>query len=343
MHSKKIIIAIVLLVSLVVIALLWLRGDREDRDVTTLHLYGNIDIREAQLTFNSSEHIAEIRVQEGDRVTRGQLLARLDTELLNAQLAEANAALSTQQQVVAKFEAGSRPEEILKGRAELEAARARARAAVDSHQRIARLLKKKLSSPEDVENAKSLADAFVAQAEAAKQALALLEAGPRKEDIAGERGQLLRREAALAVAQQRLEDANLYAPANGVIRNRILEIGDMASPQKPVLTLAFIDPVWVRTYLPEPALGQIALGAKALIHTDSFPDKDYVGWVGFISPTAEFTPKNIETPELRTHLVYSARVYACNPQGELRLGMPVSVTITRNQTLTDDNSNHCGQ
>jgi HlyD family secretion protein len=98
-----------------------------------------------------------------------------------------------------------------------------------------------------------------------------------------------------------------------------------------VLTLAIVDPVWVRTWLPEPDLGKVAPGMKAEIRSDSYPEKAYKGWVGFISPTAEFTPKNVESPELRTRLVYQLRVFACNPAAELRLGMPVTVTIPLDQ------------
>jgi HlyD family secretion protein len=343
MQKKKIIIVIVALVLVVIFTVLWWRGDHQASNGTTLRLYGNVDIREVQLAFNNSEHIAEIRVQEGDRVTTGQLLATLHTELLDAQLAEAKANFQVQQQVVARLEAGSRPQEIRKGEAELAAARARATSAADSYMRLERLLKKKLASPEDVENMRSLADAAKAQMDAAEQGLALLNAGPRKEEIAAAQAQLAAREAGVVLAAQQLENANLYAPADGVIRNRILQPGDMAFPQTPVLSLAFIDPVWVRAYLPEPALGQVASGAKAFIHTDSYPDKRYAGWVGYISPTAEFTPKNVQTPELRTRLVYSMRVYACNPQGELRLGMPVTVTIAPGQKLQDDTANNCGE
>lgn len=341
MQKKKIIAAIVPLIFIAIIAMFWWQRDRDGSDESTLHLYGNVDIREAQLAFNSSEHVFEIRVQEGDRVTKGQLLARLHTELLDAQLAEAEAALRAQQHTLAKLEAGSRPEEIRKGQAEFNATRATAKSTSDSYNRIARLLEKKMASPEDVENAYSLADAAKAQMEASKQALALLQAGPRKEDIAVARAQLAATEARLDLAQQQLENSNLYAPADGIIRKRILEPGDMAFPQTPVLTLAFIDPVWVRAYLPESMMGRVALGAKALISTDSYPDKTYEGWVGYISPSAEFTPKSVQTPELRTRLVYSVRIYACNPQEELRLGMPATVTIEFDQTLPDATANHC--
>jgi len=304
MQKKKVVIPLVLLMLSAGVAGFWWQNDQQETDSTTLQLYGNVDIREAQLAFNGSDHIAEIRVQEGDRVTRGQLLGRLRTELLEAQLAEAQATLTAQEQVVAKLEAGSRPEEIRKGQAELNAALARAKSTRSSYQRIARLLDKEMVSPEDVENAQSLAEAAAAQVEVARETLALLKAGPRKEDIAIARAELAARQATLALAMQRLKNANLYAPSDGIIRNRILEPGDMASPQTPVLTLAYIDPVWVRAYLPEPALGQVALGAKATIHTDSYPDKSYTGWVGYISPSAEFTPKTVQTPELRTRLVY---------------------------------------
>ncbi len=311
-------------------------------DDQQLSLYGNIDIREAQLAFNGSEHVAEILVQEGDRVKRGQLLARLHTEILEAQQAEAEAALEAQQQVLARLKAGSRPEEIRKARAELQAAEAQAKAAHDSYRRVAKLLERKLASPQDEEQARSQADAAAAQVKAVQATLALLKAGARKEDIAAARAQLAARAAALSQAQQRLADASLYAPADGIIRNRILEPGDMAFPQSPVLTLAFLDPVWVRAYLPEPMLGRVRLGASAWITTDSYPDKRYEGWVGYISPTAEFTPKTVQTPELRTRLVYSVRIFACNPDTELRLGMPVSVAIELDQADAGTQPRPCG-
>lgn len=340
MVKKKILLVIVPLALLIVIALLW-RGEDRAEAGADVALYGNIEIREAQLAFNASEHIKDILVEEGDRTTQGQLLARLHTELLEAQLAEARAGLEAQQQLLNKLRAGSRPEEIHKAEAELVAARARAKAAMDNAKRTVQLLKEKMASPADAENSRSLADAAQAQAEAAKQGLALLKLGPRQEDIAIAYAQLAQREAARVAAQQRLDDANLYAPANGVIRNRILEPGDMAFPQTPVLTLALTDPVWVRAYLPESMLGRVKPGVVATIRSDSYPDKDYQGWLGYISPTAEFTPKTVQTPELRTRLVYSIRVFACNPEDELRLGMPVTVTLALDQNVAADNSNRC--
>ena len=147
------------------------------------------------------------------------------------------------------------------------------------------------------------------------------------EDIEEAKASLRRDEALWGQAVHDREDAYLHAPSDGIIQDRILEVGDMASPQKVVYTMALVDPVWVRAYVSEPDLGKISEGMKAKVTSDSFPDKEYDGWVGFISPTAEFTPKSVETEELRTKLVYQVRVFVKNPNNELRLGMPTTVTL----------------
>ncbi len=146
---------------------------------------------------------------------------------------------------------------------------------------------------------------------------------------------LKRFEIELSQIQHDLKDASLYAPCDGVVQNRILEVGDMASPQNTVYTVALTDPVWVRAYVAEPDLGKVFEGMQAKVITDSFPDKTYEGWVGFISPTAEFTPKPVETRELRTNLVYQIRVFVKNPENELRLGMPATVKIRLDQSRSD--------
>ncbi len=344
MHRKTFLLLPVLLIASAGVYW-WLQEKNGAEAENSLTLYGNVDIREVRLAFNGSERIEEIRVQEGDRVKKGELLARLHVARLQAAVDEAEAMTAAQQQVLATLEAGSRPEEIRKAQADMEAARAKAQAAQDTFKRRQRLSERKLASPEEAEEAKAAAEAAAAQVKAAKAALDLVLAGPRQEEIAQARARLQAQKAGLALARVRLADAALVAPVDGIVRDRILEPGDMVSPQTPVLTLALIDPVWVRAYLPEPALGRITLGANATIHTDSYPGKSYEGWVGFISPSAEFTPKSVHTPELRTRLVYSVRVFACNPQGELRLGMPVTVTISFDQTppAAETTTNRCGK
>jgi HlyD family secretion protein len=310
----------------------WLLHGREGVDGGgDLTLYGNVDIREANLAFNASEHIREILVQEGDRVERGQILARLQTKKLEATVAAAEAALQAQGQALARLQAGSRPEEVRRAHAQLDALKARARTAQITYERQQTLASQKLVAQEDLDQARAAADAAEGEMQAAEESYALAVAGPRTEDIAQARAELAAREANLRLAREQLADATLTAPTTGVIRDRLLEPGDMASPQNPVLTLAVMDPLWVRAYIPEPDLGRVAQGMAAEVRTDSFPGKVYRGWVGFISPSAEFTPKNVETTDLRTRLVYQVRVFVCDPLGELRLGMPATVTILSGQ------------
>ncbi len=229
------------------------------------------------------------------------------------------------------MEAGSRPEEIRKARADVDAAAAEAQNAERIDRRLQDLLAKKVASQQDADDARAAADAAQARLKAAREALALALAGPREEDKAAAKATLRAYEAQLALARRELADAQLYAPSDGVIQNRILEPGDMASPQKPVFTLALTSPLWVRAYVDEPDLGKISPGMEAAVTTDSYPDERYRAWVGFISPTAEFTPKSVETREVRTHLVYEVRVFVCNARDELRLGMPATVHIALDQ------------
>ncbi|WP_456375231.1 efflux RND transporter periplasmic adaptor subunit [Thiolapillus sp.] len=323
--KKLLPVVLVLLVAGAAVARFRLRP--QEVQGNSLTLYGNVDIREAQLTFNASEHVGEVLVEEGEHVRKGQLLARLHQELFRSRVAQAQAQVEAKRQQLIKLKAGSRPEEIEKAQAEVAAAQARAKAARDTWQRLQRLVEKKLASREEVETARSNASAAQAQVEAAQAALKLLEAGPRKEDIAAAQADLKAAEANLALTRQNLANTELRAPADGIVRTRILEPGDMASPLKPALTLAFANPVWVRAWLPETLLGKVKPGMPASIFSDSYPGNEYAGWVAYISPTAEFTPKNVETPELRTRLVYQLRVMACNGNEELRLGMPATVQI----------------
>jgi membrane fusion protein YbhG len=295
-----------------------------------LVLFGNIDIRQVQLAFNGNERIATLPAREGDHVQAGQLLGTLDTRRLEAGVDDRQAIADAQRQVVARLEAGNRPQEIRKAKADLEAAKADLENANLTYGRVSQLVTQSVDSRQRADDARAALDVAKARVAAAQETYELMVLGPRQEDIAAAKANLQSDEAALALARRDLADANLYAPTNGVIQDRILEPGDMASPQKPAFTLALDDPVWVRAYVPETALGKIRPGMKARVTTDSYPGKTYGGWIGFISPTAEFTPKTVETAEVRTKLVYQVRVFVANPQSELRLGMPAVVTIPLN-------------
>jgi HlyD family secretion protein len=329
-HKARILLPILLALAVAGSGAWWWRTDHGGTSADRLTLYGNVDIRQVEVAFNDSERIVAMEAHEGDRVRTGQLLARLDTRRLKAVADEARARVAAQRQVVARLLAGSRPEEIRKARADVAAAKAEAHNATLDERRQRDLARRKLVPQAAADAATAVAVAARARLEAAGETLKLVLAGPRKEDIAAAKAMLQADEAVLTLAGRRLADARLYAPADGIIQNRILEPGDMASPQRPAYTLALTNPVWVRAYVPEPDLGRIREGMRAWITTDSYPGRRYAGWVGYISPTAEFTPKSVETPQVRTRLVYQVRIYACNPQGELRLGMPATVEIPLN-------------
>lgn len=329
--KRKIILPVVIVVVLAAAAAVaWWRHDNS-APVAELVLYGNADIRQVELAFNATERIDEMQVREGERVTKGQLLATLDRRSLAQNVDQRAAQVAAQEQVLARLEAGSRPEEIRRARAEVEAARVEADNAERTYARIEALVAQQFVAEQQATDARAAADGAQARLKAARETLRLAVLGARKEDIAAARATLDASRAALAIARKQLADAELHAPADGVIQDRILEPGDMASPQQPVYTLALTDPVWVRAYAPGPELGKLRPGMRAVVTTDSYPDARYPGWIGFISPTAEFTPKSVETTEVRTSLVYQVRVFVCNPRDELRLGMPATVTIPLDQ------------
>jgi HlyD family secretion protein len=305
----------------------WRHNGSQQTDDGSLTVYGNIDVRQVNLAFDASGRIAHLAVTEGASVKSGEVLARLDTSRLELVLAAAKAKVAAQQENVNQMEAGTRPEEITKLEAELAAARTQAANLARSYNRIRDLEKKNLASSQQLEDTQTASKAASDNVHSLEASLALALAGPRKEEIAAAKATLAALQAEAALAQINLQKAELLAPSDGIVQSRILEPGDMASPDRPVFTLALTEPLWARVYLPENILGKVKPGIAAKVTSDSFVGKSYPGWVGYISPSAEFTPKSVQTEETRTDLVYQARVFVCNPQGELRLGMPVTVHL----------------
>lgn len=336
----KIVILAVIFISVGVIGGRWFIKMKNNPSATDLKIYGNIDIRDANLAFNEQERIAEIFVEEGDRVKKGQVLARLQTHRLEAQIQEAEAQIAAQQEVVKRLEAGTRPQEIEQARAEVAAVKATVRNSMLNFERISKTSGAGATSQQALDNARAQLDVDQAQLKVKEKALNLALEGPRKEDIAAAKNTLEALKASLSLLKIRLADMTLISPSPGIIRNRILEPGEMASPNQPVVTLALTDPKWVRAYVPEPDLGRINLGMKAKILSDSFPDQSFEGWIGFISPVAEFTPKTVETEDLRTKLVYEVRVFVHDSEDLLRLGMPVTVIV--DSTVRSDASGDNG-
>lgn len=310
------------------------QNKKQDEHTGIFKIYGTIDIRDASLAFTEQERIEAVLVEEGMRVKKGQVLAKLRTAKLDAAIKALKARIAAQQETVAKLEAGSRPQEIDQARAEVRAAGARVANVARTVKRLKATSRSGASSIQNYDDAKAQLKVEQAQLDAGRKALDLLIEGPRKEDIAAARNQLDALGANLDQLRVRLSDMTLTAPADGVIQSRILEQGELAGPSKPAFVLALCDPKWVRAYTPEPMLGKINLGMTAQIFTDTFPGQPLEGWVGFISPVAEFTPRAVATEDLRTQLVYETRVFVKDPKNILRLGTPVTVAVNANQTDT---------
>jgi len=314
---------------LVVGAVLWWSFARR-QNPTELLLYGNVDLRQVELPFNGSERIAAVFAQEGDHVKQGQLLARLETTRLVPQVAKAEADLAAQQQVVNRLQHGNRPEEISQARANVIAAAAdaqNARAQFARLNSLSEVSSGRAVSRQDMDSAKTALETAEARLEVNQKGLALELAGPRTEDIAQSEAQLRVDEAQLALLQQQFKDADLLAPIDAVVRSRIVEPGEISSPQKPAFTLAIVDPKWVRAYVGEKDLGRVREGLRAAVTVDAFAGRSFPAWVGFISSMSEFTPKSVETTDLRSSLVYEIRLFVRDPGDELRLGMPATVHI----------------
>ena len=314
---------------------------RQSAPSDTITLYGNVDIRQVQLAFNDSERIERLLVDEGSAVHAGQLVAQLVQQHFQDAVAQSQSTVAAQQQVVARLLAGSRPEEIAQARANVAAAQADVEAAqanvtnaelfYSRQQTLAKQQYVSLQIRDDAER------------HLYRHRLVWLPSSRRWRPTTGvaacrhraAQGRHCRgagnREGGCIRAGAGAEAVGRYATVRSRGRShsdRILETGDMATAQTPVFTLALDNPLWVRAYLPEPEMGKVALGMRAWIESDSFPGQRFPGWIGYISPVSEFTPKNVETTQLRSQLVYRVRVYACNPGDRLRLGMPATVSYS---------------
>jgi HlyD family secretion protein len=292
-----------------------------------LVLYGDVDVRQVDLSFKVAGRIAALAVDEGDHVTAEQTLATLDKRYFDDALHIADAHLAAQEAALAKLEHGSRPEEIAEARANVDLDEATVTINRVTLDRQRTLLKAAVAPQQTYDSALAAEQQAEAQLAYAENALRLAVLGPREEDIDAARAQLALEQANETVAQRDLGDATLVAPSPGVITTRVREAGAVVNAGETVFTLTLDKPLWVRAYVSEPDLGRVHPGMSAAVTTDMQDGKTYHGTVGFISPVAEFTPKAVETSELRTALVYRLRIIVSDPDEGLRQGMPVTVSL----------------
>ncbi|CDH04786.1 putative multidrug resistance membrane protein [Xenorhabdus bovienii str. oregonense] len=327
MNSKK--FALFLLAIIIVIgAIVGIDYYQEQQNDKELMLYGNVDVRTVNLGFRVAGKLAALQVDEGDAITAGQALGQLDNAPFINALNQAKATRDAAKANLAKTEAGYRTEEIAQVRAETTQKESAFRFADSFLKRQQGLWQRKMISDNDLDNAKTGQHQALAAYQAAKDKLRQFEAGYRKEEIAAAKAQLAQAEAAVAQAELNLQDTQLTSPSAGVILTRAIEPGTMLAAGNTVFTLSLTNPVWIRAYIDEPNLNQAIAGREIQIYTDGRKNQPYHGKIGFVSPTAEFTPKNVETPDLRTDLVYRLRIIVNDPDEGLKQGMPVTLRFT---------------
>jgi len=292
-----------------------------------LTLYGNVERRQVDLGFDVPGRVLAMLFEEGDAVRKGVVMARLEADRFESRVKVARGRVSRQQAVVDELEAGTRQEEIEEARARVASAEATLRNRILIYERTEFLAEDDFASRQALDDARAARDSASARLRMAEAALELALAGPREEEIRAARAQLDTLQARLVLALEDLEDTEVQAPSDGTVLSRVVEPGAIVASGEPLYIMTVDDPVWVRAYVPEPDLGKIRPGTPAKVFTDSRPDRPYRGQVGFISPSAEFTPKSVYTPDVRTSLIYRIRVVVPEPNEGLRQGMPVTVVV----------------
>lgn len=322
MNTKKISIFIILMIIIGIIAGIYYYEKNKE---TELILYGNVDIRTVNLSFRVAGKLESLNVDEGAFVEQGELLGQLDDapyiNALNKAYGERDSAIAA----LALMETGYRTEEIAQAQSDVILKQAAWQYANNFYKRQQDLANRKVISANELDSAKNNRNQAAAALKAAQDKLDQYQNGYRKEDIDAAKGQVMQAKAAVAQAELNLKDTKLVSPSKGTVLTRAVEPGTNLSAASPVFTVSLTNPVWVRAYISEPHLGEAIPNREIYLYTDSRKDKPYHGTIGFVSPTAEFTPKSVETPELRTDLVYRLRIVVTDADDAFRQGMPVTL------------------
>jgi HlyD family secretion protein len=290
-------------------------------------LYGNIEVRQVELGFRVAGRLKTMAFEEGQPVTAGTVLATLDTRPFEDELRIANADVASAAANLKKLIAGNRPPEIARAEAAVAEASAAQRNASVNLERSERLVDAGALSRSQYDDAVASSRMADARLASANDTYRLLLQGSRSEDIAAGRAGLQSAEARVAAAETALADAVLTSPSEGVVLSRVREPGAIVSPNDVVYVVSLTRSTWARAYIPESLLPKVRLGMKVEILSDEVPPRPIQGHVGFVSPVAEFTPKSVETPELRTDLVYRIRIIVDDAASGLQQGLPVTVCI----------------
>jgi HlyD family secretion protein len=319
---------VVVLVLVLVATASWLLLRGRSAADGALTASGTVEATDADLGFQVAGRVLEVAVQEGDAVTAGAELARLDTRELDAALEGARAQLEAADARLVELERGARPQEVVTAEAAVRAAATRAEEARLERERATTLFGGGAISRQALDRAESAHAVAAAALEQAEEQLALVQEGPRSEAVRAQRAVVAQARAAVARAEAVLANAVVTAPFDGIVTIKHREPGEAVTPGAPVVTLLAPDDRWVRIYVPEDRMGGVRLGLRAEIVSDTYPDRVYEGEVVFVGNEAEFTPRNVQTAEERTKLVYPVKVRVVGDTDfVLKPGIPVDVTL----------------
>ncbi len=282
---------------------------------------GTIECTQVQVAPQVAGRIWSLLPQEGMTLKKGDLVAQLDPTDYQLKRDEARAALAQAQAQLELMLAGSRDEDVQRAREQVREAKAAASAAEADRRRIEQVFARKSATQKQMDDAKAQADRTAAALAGTEQNLAKLLTGNRKEEIRVAQGGVDLAKAKLAQMEKAIADCTVVSPMAGVVTTRSRENGEMVAVGTTLITLSRLDEVWLSIYVPEDRLGRVKLGQAAQVRIDG-DRKLYSGTVTFVSPEAEFTPRNAQTPDERSKLVYRAKITLQNPEGIFKPGMP---------------------
>jgi len=323
--QKKMITGAVIIVLLAVAALLVTRNRPVESG--TLKVSGTIEVTTVELSFKVGGRLTKRLVDEGEMVAAGQPVARLEDDELQEDKSARAAEKRAAQAALADLRAGSRREEIAQAEAVLARMKADAERLRKDALRSEALFKRDVIPQKDLDAARAGRDASAAAVREAEQHLQLLRIGPRPDAVQQARSQVEAAEAGLALTETRLAQSVLTAPLAGLVLAKHAEPGEMLAVGAPVVTIGKMDDVWLRAYIPESEMGRVKVGQRAHVTVDTWPGRPFEGKVSFISPEAEFTPKNVQTEKERVKLVYRIKITLANTGMELKPGMPADAVI----------------
>lgn len=315
-------------------------GCADPEPTNLLRVSGHVEATEVQVSPEVGGRILDLLVEEGDEVMAGTVIARLDVRDAELQIRRARAEQAAAAAQVRLLQAGSREEDIRQAEAQVQASQADV-SAIQAEIRSARLdldrfeslLAAEAGSRKQRDDAQGRVDvaqerlrAAQERVQAARETTARFRAGARAEEIEAAQARVAMADAQIAFLEKGIDDAIVTAPGPGIITQRLVEPGEIAAPRVPIVVITDLDNAWANLFVPEPAVPRIGLGAEATVYTDA-GGPGLPGTVSFISPRAEFTPRNVQTTEERSKLVYRIKVRIDNRDGILKAGMPVDAEI----------------